>query len=102
VNILDDLSVGGKVFGTCFQHLHSFERGVYGYTLVGQDMGQIWIDGIIAYVGLFSITQYISNQFRPRWHLQTTQGIVQASQSERDGNCQECLPIAERDREWND
>jgi hypothetical protein len=29
----------GKRFGYVFQHLHSFyERGVYGYTLVGQDI----------------------------------------------------------------
>lgn len=32
-------SAGGKALWICFQHLHSFyERGVYGYTLVGQEI----------------------------------------------------------------
>lgn len=51
VCVIDDFSVGGKALWTCFQHLHSFyERGVYGYTLVGQDIWQGWIDGFIAYM----------------------------------------------------
>lgn len=52
VCVFDEFSAGGKAFWICFQHLRSFyERGVYGYTLVGQDTYLAgWIDGFVAYM----------------------------------------------------